>query len=237
MFFPVALIRTRGEFGIFLFAQIVGFVSQVPAGLGVFETLMLLMLKPTFPADAVLGPLIVYRIFYYLFPLIVAVLLLAFQEIRQRRATLQRTAETVGNWVSPAIPQVFALTTFIGGIVLLASGATPPVTGRLFWVSKALPLPVIEVSHFLGSLAGVGLVVLAWGLQRRLDAAYFLTAILLATGIVVSILKGGDFEEALILALMLLALYPCRQEFHRKAALFEQRFSVGWRLPEGSRFR
>jgi len=43
---------------------------------------------------------------------------------------------------------------------------------RLAWLKDFFPSPVIELSHFLGNLAGVGLLVLAGGLQQRLDAAY-----------------------------------------------------------------
>ncbi|MCL5278906.1 MAG: phosphatidylglycerol lysyltransferase domain-containing protein, partial [Planctomycetes bacterium] len=39
---------------------------------------------------------------------------------------------------------------------------------------------------------------------------------------------GLDYEEALILAIMLAALLPCRREFYRKASLTAQRFSPGW---------
>jgi phosphatidylglycerol lysyltransferase len=98
----------------------------------------------------------------------------------------------------------------------------------MVWLSKVLPLPVIELSHFLGSLAGVGLLLLALGLQRRLDAAFQLTVGLLVTGIVVSLLKGLDYEEAIALSLMLAALLPCRRHFYRKAALTNEPFTPAW---------
>jgi phosphatidylglycerol lysyltransferase len=87
---------------------------------------------------------------------------------------------------------------------------------------------VLEFSHFLGSLAGVALLLLAVGLQRRLDAAYHLTVAMLATGIAVSLLKGLDYEEALLLGLMLVALLPCRSHFYRRAALTAERLSPEW---------
>ena len=55
--------------GAFLAAQIVGLVSHVPGGLGVFETLMVLGLKPYLPATSVLTALVLYRAIYYLLPL------------------------------------------------------------------------------------------------------------------------------------------------------------------------
>ncbi|HEV7783872.1 MAG TPA: bifunctional lysylphosphatidylglycerol flippase/synthetase MprF, partial [Thermoanaerobaculia bacterium] len=121
-------------------------------------------------------------------------------------------------------------TTFLGGAILLVSGATPAVHSRLSWLKDALPLSVIEASHFVGSLAGVLLMFLAIGLQRRLDAAYQLTVVLLATGTVVSLAKGLDYEEAIVLAIMLAALLPCHRHFDRKAALTAEPFTPGWSL-------
>ncbi len=213
---------------IFLLAQILGLLSQVPAGIGVFETLMVLLLKPTIPADVVLGALLVYRVLYYLIPLIVAISMLTARELRQQHAIVTHAATLFQRWVSPAIPDILAITTFLGGIILLVSGAIPSEAGRLAWLQDFLPLPIIEISHFLGSLAGVGLILLARGLQRRLDGAYFLAMLLLGTGILVSLLKGIDYEEAVILAAMLAALIPTRQQFYRKASLIEQRFTPGW---------
>ncbi|HUU41296.1 MAG TPA: bifunctional lysylphosphatidylglycerol flippase/synthetase MprF, partial [Desulfatiglandales bacterium] len=83
-------------------------------------------------------------------------------------------------------------------------------------------------SHFFGSLAGTGLLIVAWGLQRRLDAAYLFTVFLLGSGIVLSLLKGLDYEEAIALGAMLGTLLPCRHYFYRKASMFNELFTPGW---------
>src|SRR5206468_9196221 len=116
----------------------------------------------------------------------------------------------------------------LGGAVLMFSGATPSAAGRVALVNAFVPLPIIELSHFVGSLVGFGLLVVAWGLARRLDAAYVLGTAGLTVGIVVSLLKGADYEEALVLAALLVALVASRDEFDRKAALFDIPYSTGW---------
>ncbi|MGQ4648447.1 lysylphosphatidylglycerol synthase domain-containing protein [Lyngbya aestuarii] len=73
-----------GFAGIYLLAMTASIISNVPGGLGVFETVILLMLPPQVPAPEVLGSLLAYRGVYYLLPLIVAVGLLAAHEIRRR---------------------------------------------------------------------------------------------------------------------------------------------------------
>ncbi len=67
-------------------------------------------------------------------------------------------------------------------------------------LERWIPLPLIEVSHLLGSLIGVALLLLARALQQRLDAAYFLSLAGLAAGAVASITKGLDYEEAALLS-------------------------------------
>lgn len=70
--------------GIFLFAQIGGVLSQVPGGVGVFESAVLLMLEPHAGSSHVLGALLVFRIVYYLLPLALASALLTALEGRHR---------------------------------------------------------------------------------------------------------------------------------------------------------
>lgn len=69
---------------VFLLGQIAGVISNVPGGLGVFETIILLLLSPSIPSAQLFGALLIYRLIYYLLPLIVAVLLLGAYEVRQR---------------------------------------------------------------------------------------------------------------------------------------------------------
>ena len=123
---------------------------------------------------------------------------------------------------------IIALMTFIAGAVLLFSGSTPELFHRVWVMKRVVPLPVMEFSHFLGSLVGVLLLILARGLQRRLDAAYAFTVLLLAGGIAVSLLKGLDFEEATFLAILLLTLLPCRRYFYRRSSLLIPAFTPQW---------
>jgi phosphatidylglycerol lysyltransferase len=226
---PQGAFMSYGAFvGAFLLATAAGAISHVPAGLGVFESVMLLVAPEHTVTPAMLSALLAYRVIYYLVPLVAAVMLLAEEEIRRAGATIERVRTAVGRWALPLVPQALALTVFLGGMVLLFSGATPASGSRLVWLNRALPLPLLEASHFLGSMAGAALLLLARGLQRRIDAAYYLTLALLCVGIAVSLLKGLDYEEALVLAIMAAALWPCRRAFYRRASLIEQSFTPGW---------
>lgn len=225
---PKSDLSFLGLLGAFLAAQLLGLASHVPGGVGVFEGLMVILLKPFLSSAQLLPALLVYRLVYYLLPLALALVALVADEVRQRREQAARAGAFLG-WLSEEItPRVLAVFTFLAGAGLLFSGATPAAPGRLAWLDTLLPLGVIEASHFLGSIVGAGLLLVSQGLSRRLDAAYYLAASGVAVGIAASLLKGSDFEEASLLALLLVVLWRARPAFDRRAALFETRFAPGW---------
>ncbi|MEJ2642591.1 MAG: hypothetical protein P8010_23810, partial [Desulfosarcinaceae bacterium] len=80
----------RHFLGIFLIAQMAGIISQVPGGLGVFESVLLLLTPSALAAPLILGALVVYRAIYYLLPLLTAVVVLGVVELLRQRALFTR---------------------------------------------------------------------------------------------------------------------------------------------------
>jgi phosphatidylglycerol lysyltransferase len=216
--------------GVFLVAQYAGLVSHVPGGLGVVETLMVVVLKPWIPPSQLLGTLLVYRLVYYFLPFGAAVVLIGMREAEPYAPRALGLAKTVGGLVPRLVAPVLSGAVFVTGAVLLMSGATPGVPSRLAWLGTVLPLGLIEASHFIGSLAGAGLLVLSWALWERLDAAWGLTVGLLIVGIGASLLKGVDWEEASVLTLVLAAVLPARRYFYRRSAIAATPLQPGWVL-------
>jgi phosphatidylglycerol lysyltransferase len=215
--------------GVFAAAQLAGLASHVPGGLGVFDGLMVLFLRGAgIPIDTIAPALVAYRFVYYVAPLSAALVLLLLDETTQRQAQLSRFRKTCHALASWATPHVLALFTFGSGALLVFSGATPAVPNRLHWLAAVMPLPLVEASHFSASLAGLLLLVLAQAIARRVDAAFYIAAGALAFGSVASLLKGGDYEEAAVLGLVLAALVSARRHFTRRARILEQPFSPHW---------
>ncbi|SFS07153.1 phosphatidylglycerol lysyltransferase [Dyella sp. OK004] len=211
---------------IFVLAQIAGLISHVPGGLGVFEAVMLAGFGATGNQGLeapILGALAAYRLIYYFLPLCAATVVVLGREARGLAGKVP-----LAPWFTGLLPPFFAGLTLVSGAVLLFSGATSALPGRMEILRHVLPLPVLEFSHFLASMVGMLLLILARGLQRRLDAAYVLTLVLLLLGAVLSLLKGIDYEEATLLSLLALGLAPAHRLFYRRASLFSATFSVGW---------
>lgn len=214
--------------GIFILAQVIGLISHVPGGLGIFEALILTALSPSIPASTIMASLLAYRIIYYLMPLAIGTTALGTYEFLRTRWGPRGITFVAERLLPATMPVILGISTFIGGIILLISGATPSLGHRLIFLREFIPLPIIEFSHFLGSLIGTGLLFLAWGVHRRIDAAYRATLVLLVAGATASLLKGGDYEEAFILGMMFFAFLPCAKHFHRRSALFDRPLSFSW---------
>ncbi len=213
--------------GLYLLALAAGIVSSVPGGIGVFEA-VLIAAVPQVDSALLLGTILVYRLIYYIVPLAVALLLLVGYEARHHGEILRASTGRALGWLSGIAPQLIGSAVFLAGLVLLVSGASPTIESRLEWISRMLPLPVLELTHLAGSVVGVGLLILSRGLFRRLRSAYLAALVALAVGIGMSLLKGLDYEEALFLAVVMLSLWIARDRFYRRGSFVDQRVPWQW---------
>jgi phosphatidylglycerol lysyltransferase len=213
--------------GAYAAAVTAGIVSHVPGGLGVFETVIVFAL-PDVPASSLLGSMLIYRAVYYLAPLMAATLLFGLKELSAQRGPLARAHALASLYIAPVVPQVAGTLTFLAGFILLVSGATPSMDARLTVLRDFVPLAILELSHLAGSVVGLGLLVLSRALFRRVQAAYHISFWLLAAGIAASLLKGLDFEEATVLALVLAVLVLGRRAFYRPTSILDERFTPIW---------
>ena len=133
-----------------------------------------------------------------------------------------------GPAVLQVAPLVAAALTLACGAMLLVSGATPSDPGRFAWLMGWAPPLLIELSHFLSSVLGLALVLTAFGLNRRLDAAWAATLVICVAAAVLAFFKGFDWEETLILLALCAVLLPLRQAFSRTARLSRMEISPGW---------
>ena len=210
---------------LYIFAQLSGLISQVPGGIGVFEGSFLFLASSQYPAPHILASLIIYRVIYYFVPLLISAFMLVAYELRLRQ---RRLVNVAANVLESAVPQIFSALLLLAGALLLFSGATPALKDRLQWMEFLIPLPIMEFSHLLGSIVGVVLLLLSQAVRRRIDSAYFATIAMLVLGIIASLGKGLDYEEAFILGVMLITFIPTRKHFYRKSALLQLSFSGQW---------
>jgi phosphatidylglycerol lysyltransferase len=130
LFPPSEGLSLIGFIGTYMLAQFAGLVSQVPGGLGVFETVVLLLLAPYLPGAAVLGSLLAYRGIYYLLPLTISTIMLGAHEVPEKKERVDQVFKIFGHWVPSMVPHVPSIDTFIAGTILFLGCVTR--SGRSF---------------------------------------------------------------------------------------------------------
>ncbi len=219
--------------GIFLFAQIAGLASQAPGGLGVFEMVALIMLSPYAPPASILGSLLVYRGIYYILPMIAGILMLGTQEALRNKEFFKNAALSASRAAPTLLPDLAGIAVFVAGAILLVTGAMPAAPGRMSALSALLPLPAVEAAHIMAGITGIVLLFLARGLQRRIKGAYSLSIPALFLGIIFSVMRALDYEEAIFLFIVLAGILPFPRLFYRTAPLKTQPLSTGWLIAAG----
>lgn len=125
-------------------------------------------------------------------------------------------------------PTLGAIAALAAGVMLLASGATPSDPARFLELLRFTPKLLIETSHFVSSILGVVLVLLAFGLRARLDAAWTATVVVMLLGALMAPFKGFNWEEAVVLIGCILVILPLHASFPRQARLSRMEITPGW---------
>ncbi|TPW36738.1 lysylphosphatidylglycerol synthase domain-containing protein [Oecophyllibacter saccharovorans] len=219
--FPPHCTLTFGGFlAIYLMSYTAGLVASVPGGLGVFDSSMLLALSPWFGASHIMGAVLVFRLFYYIIPLVLAGLMFAGHEISIRVAPLlarrgyifrpdvaQRDSEadfSVG--VAAGLEALF-------GVGLLLYALLVRLPRYPSWWHEAL----IQVDAFLLAVNGVVMIGLAPGLLQRVSLAWRLSMAVLLTTTLLLLLGGAAWWTYVPLLVLLLVLAPFRGCYYREA--------------------
>jgi phosphatidylglycerol lysyltransferase len=201
--------------GIYIAAYLAGIAASLPGGIGVFDTAILLGLQPWLSSAEVIGALLVFRLYYYIVPLFLAGVLFAGFEVAQRREMLlrfraeQRVADAL------EVPAIAGLVGLAGAVLIFLGGL--PTRGTAIWEWAGYEAAV--ASHFASSVVGSLLLVMAYGLLRRLRLAWGLGILLLLNGVVICILRGEAWWLWGAFLLVAVLLGAMRGAFYRDARL------------------
>jgi phosphatidylglycerol lysyltransferase len=191
----------------FFIGQVIGIVSLVPGGFGSSDAFWIAHLPVARSGAAAV--LIAYRVVYYVLPWAGASLLLLSWVTRRAQRRIEMARRVIASLVGG------------GGVLMMLSSASPALYARLPLLERFVPLPLVEAGHLAAAMAGLLLLVLARGLARGYKAAFRLTLIVLTVAGCGAILKGFDWEEAVVLGVLFLATWS-------QAALFERPSHGDW---------
>jgi phosphatidylglycerol lysyltransferase len=185
----------------FFFGQAIGLASLIPGGFGSSDAFWIAHLPMAVGVTA--GALVAYRLVYYIVPWAAASLMLLSWATRRASQRVEMARRLVAGLVA------------MGGGLMLLSTASPALYPRLETLEQVVPLPIVEVSHLAGAVTGVLLLVLARGLAKGYRAALGATIGVLLLAAVSAVLKGLDYEEALILTGLAVAAWSQAPLFDR----------------------
>ncbi|MGE5243696.1 MAG: bifunctional lysylphosphatidylglycerol flippase/synthetase MprF [Betaproteobacteria bacterium] len=185
----------------FFVGQAIGLASLVPGGFGSSDAFWIARLP--LASGVAAAALVAYRLIYYILPWAAASLILLSWATHRASRRLELARRLVAGLVAA------------GGALMLLSTASPAMHARLVMLEQVVPLPVVEVSHIMAALTGVLLLVLARGLAKGYRAALGATIFVLLLAAISAMLKGLDYEEALILGGLAIAAWSQAPLFDR----------------------
>ncbi len=211
--------------GVYVASYTAGLAANLPGGIGVFDTAMLLGLEPYLDAPHIVGAIVVFRLYYYVIPLFLAGGLFAGNEVLLRGGALARKRgrfpdlQGLGRWNEPD----FAVASATGsvalcGVLMLCLGVLAPQSD-FSWLDPDYADFVSQAGQFIPSLIGAGLVVMAIALSQRVNLAWGLTILLLVAGAAFAAAQDDRLWVAGVLILTTLLLAPFRACFYRHASL------------------
>jgi phosphatidylglycerol lysyltransferase len=184
-------------------------VSITPQGIGVVEGVMTLVFTSLgVPSEIATTVSLVFRGLTFWIPLLLGAILI-------RRVKSFSTSNRV-EYNDLSVQVVAALTAIMGGINLF-SAIMPALMGRVAVLERFSPVFVRHGGRIVSALAGFALLLLARQLWRRKRVAWLLTIIILLVSAVSHLLKGLDYEEALLSLGLALWLWFLRPKFHARS--------------------
>lgn len=212
---------------VYALALAVAVVSHAPGGLGVFEAMMFLLL-PEVPEAELAAALVGYRLVYFLLPFVLALLYIGVREGERLHQHALPIVRLGGSVTRSLAPTVASAAVFSAGALLILTGAVPLFPERVAAITRVLPSSLLDLSHFTSSIIGTLLLFTAYGLFRRRDAAWLASMLLLAAGVLITLLRAFDWVEAAVLAAVFALLAWTRPAFYRQSAIMTEPPGPGW---------
>jgi phosphatidylglycerol lysyltransferase len=172
-------------------------VSPFLRGMGAIEVSMTyIFIQSGIPAEAAAAITLVFRVFEFWIPLFVGLGTFFFS----KKNILLR------------VMPVFII--FSAGIINLVSVVTPAIPDRIAILEKILPQIALSISNFSVFFIGLLLIILAFFLLKGVKRAWRITLFLLAISVLGHLVKGIDYEEAIISFIGIVSLLFTYKYYH-----------------------
>jgi uncharacterized membrane protein YbhN (UPF0104 family) len=143
IFLPVGKLTYFVFLKVFLISQFLGIISQVPGGIGVFEASVSFMLPSYINNPDFIAGLLAYRVIFYFFPLLIALILLVCFEVMVLVKKNKNSREVFDKSVSSLFVRFIKLSPFLLEIILMFLLLSMSLLVKNVSVSK-----IVNATHF-----------------------------------------------------------------------------------------
>jgi glycosyltransferase 2 family protein len=220
--------------GVYVASYTAGLAANLPGGIGVFDTAILLGLEPYISAPRIVGAIVVFRLYYYIIPLFLAGFLFTGNELLVRGGLLLRRWERLGTLACWSEPD-FAVASATGlvalcGVLLLCVGVLAPQPD-FSWIDPDFAEVANQAGQFIPSLIGAGLIVVALGLSQRVNLAWGATLFLLVLGAAFIATQAERLWIVGVLVIVAMLVAPLQRSFYRHASLLSGPLDASSAIP------
>ena len=209
----------------YLFAQVAVVLTHVPGGVGVLEV-VLVNLVSNIPISTIFATILVFRVIYYLVPLMFASVLLGINEFMLRRKKIQPTdiaKQALNDWFLT----IMKYAVFGMGVIFCLS-VVMPIASDDFTLAHRYPLFVFVIAYLLRGVIGVVLIVFAYGLERKQVTHWIIIVFSLCLGFVALLFSGGKWIGSLTILAVLFPLLVTKYKFTRDRVPVASHYPRNW---------
>lgn len=203
---------------LFAAASVIGIVSMIPGSLGSFDLMMIIGLSAVgINREVVVLWLLLFRIFYYLVPFIIGLVLF-----------FKHTASRIDDRYS-GIPKQLAMEIahkivvallYFSGIMMVLLATIPEAFQEFRWLEFLNPFRYHIIVQFPSIVLGFSLIIMGRGVAERVRRAYWPTILLIALALGYSILFDFSMISILYLFVLLLIIIFSKPELYRKQLVY-----------------
>lgn len=205
----------------YLLAQVAVVLTHVPGGVGVLEVIIV-NLTHQIPINIVFASILIFRVIYYIVPLLFASVLLGINEIfiQVSRKNQDENRLALNDWLLTTLKYVV----FAVGVFFCLSVVFP------FKKSATLccPYEVAIAAYWLRGAVGVVLLVFAYGLDRKQKNHWYIIVAALVVGLISIVLTGGGWIQSGIILVLLLPLVMSYKKFTRERIPVASHYPLAW---------
>lgn len=184
-------------------------ISPLQGGVGIVEGLLpVIYTSLSVPTEVSTLVTLSYRGLTFWLPLLIGFVLL-------RRLRIFATHKVTPPQFNHA--QLLAILTGMMGILNIVSASLPALRDRAALLNQFSPLDVRYGGNLTAVLAGFALLLLASGLSRHKQTAWWITVLMLLISAASHLFKGLDYEEASVALLLVVYLIGQRRQFRAHA--------------------